>query len=175
MKHEDGGKPCSTQLSVNMFVHRPVIHLTLNILSIRQLMVKALSAPRARPTDKLRTRRSFQLRAPGEGRHADGHGGRECLGACRVWAVPSGASVAPQQVHGRLQPSNRSPALAGQHAGEPGHWVQDCPWLPKRANPAQEAGWGETDAGWAPLRWRREATSQSPLKCLSWPFAFWHA
>lgn len=84
MKHEDGGKPCSTQLSVNMFVHRPVIHLTLNILSIRQLMVKALSVPRARPTDKLRTKRSFQLRAPGEGRHADGHGGRECLGGCRL-------------------------------------------------------------------------------------------
>lgn len=98
-----------------MFVHRPTTHLTPNILSIPQLMVKALSAPRARPTDKLKMKwmsRSFQLRAPGEGRHTDGHGGQ---GARRAQVVPSGASVAHWQVPSKLRLLNRSPAHTGQH------------------------------------------------------------
>lgn len=63
IKHKDGGKPCLTQLSVNVFVRRPAMRLTPNILTIPQLMARALSAPTARPADRLKTKRtrSFQL------------------------------------------------------------------------------------------------------------------
>ena len=71
MKHKKGGKPCSTQLSVNMFVHRPAIHLTSSILSIPQLMAKALLAPRAR------TRRQAQDEADEEQFPAAGSWRRE--------------------------------------------------------------------------------------------------
>lgn len=61
IKHKDGGKPCSTQLSVNVFVHRPATHLTPNTLTTPQLMAYRLQQQDPQARLKTKRTRSFQL------------------------------------------------------------------------------------------------------------------